>query len=113
MMSPIAQLVQAAGVAATITTPATADASNYDPNSGSSFAPGANATTGVVVVPSKLTEAMLASGYKAHFLAETIPSTVVPGKSSLTFDSVTYKIMEARKRFYVGVHDGWSLECAI
>lgn len=113
MLSPIAQLVRAAGAAATITVYAADASSDYDPTSSTPFVRGAGTDTSVTIVPSKLTEAMLARGYSGHFLAETIPAGVVPGSSVLTYLGVAYTVMALRDRVYIGVPDGWSLECRV
>lgn len=112
MLSPIDQLIEAAGKAATVTVYALV---GYDPTSLTSYAPGAGTPTGIRVVPSVLETEMLERGITAHFLAGTqTPAGIIPGSSKLTLTGgSTYTIVKKRERIHVGGLSGWSLECAV
>lgn len=115
MSDPIAVFVELAGATGQVTTYAAATSANYDPANPATQTVGAGTAVDVRVAPSKLFAEMLLRGMAAHFVARAsdVPAGVVAGSSELTFRGIKYKIARMRRRYYLGVHNGWSFECTV
>lgn len=109
-LSPIATLVHLSGRDFEIKHPTAAPA--YDPGDLTDFDPGAETTSTVRAVYSKITVAGIVPQRKAVLLVAdtTLPAGMKSDVSSVVADGLKYTVCEIRKREYLGEHDGFTLE---
>ena len=115
MMSPVAVLVEVAGMAGQIRSPTNGAA--YDPTSPSDFDPGAPVVTGVRGVPYKNDEQTNSAKGVQHFLIDLTerPAGLVPDVSQLALLNpagavlAEYTITDIQPRWWMGEIDGFTL----
>lgn len=109
-LSPIATLIELTGMDFALLT--IDDAPAYDPSSDTPHDPGTPTETPVrgVFAKDKTFGVPLMKTAMILTADTSLPATVRDGSAQVAHDDVTWTVSGARKRWYLGEFDGWTLD---